>query len=194
MHKRLIFFSWELWEYTQAVWIVRLLALTIGYLISRCYLKRYSSNDDWVLSTFDKGFVRDCWYDLLAKFFMVYMVCSVSFHWTVRVSRTFEETFFNVFEIYVSLSWSELLVWLLSLCKELDHWMTNRKGCRMNNMQWCICSIWEVCNAGRSRLNSCLLDTGSGAQHCANSDRLAEATTIMHPTLVMMMVLSMFSF
>jgi hypothetical protein len=163
-------------------------------LVSRFYLEWYSSNDDWVLSKFDKGFVRNCWYDLLAK----HSSWCIWFHFTglIRMSRIFEETFFDVFEICVRLSWSARLVWLCSVCKELDHWMTDCKCCRLKSMQWCKCSIWALRNADRSRPNSCLLGDGSGAQqqqHCANSDRLAKSTTRMQPTFVMKIVLSMFS-
>jgi hypothetical protein len=90
-----------------------------------------------VLSTFNKDLVRNCWYDRLAK----HSSWCTWFHFTglIRVSRIFEETFFDVFEICLRLSWSARLVWLCSVCKELDDWMTNCKYCRLKSMQWCNC-------------------------------------------------------
>ncbi len=159
----------------------------------------HSSNDNCVPSKFDKDFVRNCWYDLLAK----HSSWCTWFHFTglIKVSCIFGGDVFRCLEIWVCLSWSARLVWLCSVCKELDHCMTNCKCCRLKSMQWCNCSIWALGNADRSRPNSCLLGDGSVTdlqrhkqqQHCASSDRLATSTTRMQSTFVMKMVLSIFS-
>ena len=133
---------------------------------------RFSYND-WVLSTFNKG-ICSVW--CLGNIF-----CMMMFHTTYLWG--------DVFWCF----WQWALVWLsttcmTSVCKELIHWMTTCKCCKLKSMQWWICSFWALRDAGRRWLDICLpFGGGSGAQdqQLCISDGVPTSTTRMFSIYVM---------